>query len=138
MHTWGTSQPRHRKSHVGPRSRIDTPCPFICTPSGISRRGIRVEVLSDAKDKARGGNDFQAVVNVARKGGAEALLKLYKKSDRLRPLLEERKPPPPVGVSNGSLRPVTYTGDRIRESDYHTPEVRWTLDFTGFVNFRID
>jgi hypothetical protein len=44
---------------------------------------FRVEVLKDAKDKSRGGQDYQIVHDVMRRGDAEGIQKVFWKHDRL-------------------------------------------------------
>eukprot|EP00903_Cladosiphon_okamuranus_P019298 g17739.t1 len=52
---------------------------------------FRVEMLSGAEDKVKGGNDFQEVRKLAETCDSEVLLGLYNRADRLRPLLEGGK-----------------------------------------------
>ncbi|CAM9349099.1 unnamed protein product [Laminaria digitata] len=80
---------------------------------------FRVEMLSEAADKAKGGKDFQAVVKLAEAGNVEDLLLLYNTADRLRPLLcsmEERS-------GGHGPREMGDDEDTLRESDQDSPEV---------------
>ncbi|CAM9222615.1 unnamed protein product [Ectocarpus sp. 4 AP-2014] len=52
---------------------------------------FRAEMLSGTEDKAKGGNDFQAVREMAEECDPRVLLDLYNRADRLRPLLDGEK-----------------------------------------------